>query len=272
MRIVVIGGSGVVGTQLVDNLRRRGHDVVAASRRTGVNTLTGDGLVETLAGAKVLVDVTNSPSFEDAKALEFFGTSTRNLLAAAEAAHVKHCIALSIVGTDRLLESGYFRAKMAQEDLVSASPIPHTILRSTQFFEFLPRIAEPDESASAVRVSPALVQPLASGETAAALADIATAAPRNGMIEFAGPQLLRLDEVVRRVMQAQQDPREVIADRSARYFGAPLGEDTLIPDEGAIIGVGGFDEWLESALDPKLHRALPRRSVQEQGNRTGPLY
>lgn len=244
MRIVVIGGSGLVGAKLVSNLRHRGHDVLAASPRFGVNTVTGEGLAEAIAGAGVVVDVTNSPSFEDTAVLEFFRTSSRNLLAAEEAAHVKHHVALSVVGVDRLLESGYFRAKMAQEDLVSASPIPHTILRSTQFFEFLPRIAEPDVDGHTVRVSPAFVQPIASDEVAAALADIAMAAPRNEFIEAAGPELFRLEDIVRRVMEANQDPREVIADSRARYFGAELSDDALTPDAGAIIGVTRFDDWL----------------------------
>jgi uncharacterized protein YbjT (DUF2867 family) len=244
MRIVVVGGSGLVGAKLVNNLRHRGHDVLAASRRSGVDTVTGEGLAEALMGARVVVDATNSPTFEDPAAFEFFQTSCRNLLAAEEAARVKHHVVLSIVGTDRLLESGYFRAKMAQEDLVRSSPIPHTILRSTQFYEFMPRIPESDADGRIVRASPALVQPLASGEVAAALADLATAAPRNSMLEFAGPELFRLDEIVQRVMQAYQDSREVISDPQARYFGAPLSEDTLTPDEGAIIGVACFDDWL----------------------------
>ena len=247
MRIVVIGGSGLVGAKLVSNLRHRGHDVVSASRQSGVNTITGEGLAAALTGANVVVDVTNSPTFENPVALDFFQTSCRNLLAAEQAARVKHHLVLSIVGTDRLLESDYFQAKMAQEDLVSASPIPHTILRSTQFYEFMPRIPESDADGRTVRVSPALVQPLASGEVAAALADLATAAPRNRMIEFAGPECFRLDEIVQRVMQATQDSREVITDPSARYFGASLSEDTLTPDEGAIIGVGRFDDWLKTA-------------------------
>ena len=202
MRIVVIGGTGLVGAQLVNNLRHRGHDVLAASLRSGVNTITGEGLAEAIAGSRVVVDVTNSPSFEDTAVMEFFQTSSRNLLAAEKAAHVKHHVALSVVGTDRLLESAYFRAKMAQEDLIKASPIPHTILRSTQFYEFMDLIARSDADGDTVRASPAFVQPIASEEVAAALADIATAAPRNRMVEFAGPECFRLDEIVRRVKQA----------------------------------------------------------------------
>ena len=247
MRIVVVGGTGLVGAKLVSNLRHRGHDVVSASRQSGVNTVTGEGLTTALMGAKVVIDVTNSPSFENPVALDFFRASCRNVLAAGQIARIKHHIVLSIVGTDRLLESDYFQAKMMQEDLVSASPLPHTILRSTQFYEFMPRIPGTGRTnGRSVRASPALVQPLASMEVAAALADLATAAPRNRMIEFAGPECFRLDEIVQRVMHATQDSREVIMDPSARYFGAPLSEDTLTPDEGAIIGVGRFDDWLKT--------------------------
>lgn len=249
MRIVVIGGSGLVGAKLVSTLRHRGQDALAASRRSGVDAVTGEGLAAALVGANVVVDVTNSLSFEDTAVLEFFQTSCRNLLAAEEAAHVKHHVALSVVGTDRLLDSSYFRAKIVQENLIRTSPIPHTILRSTQFFEFMPRIAQPDVDGHAVRVSPAFVQPVASDEVAAALADIAAAAPWNGMIEHAGPELFRLDAIVRRVMETNQDPREVVTDRHARYFGAELSDDTLTPDEGAIIGVTRFDDWLKHSLD-----------------------
>jgi uncharacterized protein YbjT (DUF2867 family) len=263
MRVVVIGGSGLVGAKLVSTLRHRGHDVLAASRRSGVDTVSGEGLVDALAGAMVVVDVSNSPSFENAAAMEFFRASSRNLLAAEATAHVRHHVALSIVGTDRLLDSGYFRAKMTQEDLIKASPIPHTILRSTQFFDFLPRIAEPDLDKSVVRASPAFVQPIAAIEVAAALADLTAASPRNDMIEHAGPELFRLDEVVRRVMQANQDPREVIADRHARYFGAELGEDTLIPDEGAIIGVTRFDDWLKHVASTRAAATLEVQSLRQ---------
>lgn len=250
MRIVVIGGSGLVGAQLVNTLRHRRHEVLAASSRTGVNTITGEGLFAAVAGSSVVIDVTNSRSFDDATALEFFQTSCRNLIAAAEAARVKHHITLSIVGTDRLLESGYFRAKMIQEDLLRASLIPHTILRSTQFFEFVDRIArsESDPPDSDVRVSPAFIQPIASEEVAAALADLATASPRNGMIEAAGPEMFRLDEMVRRVRRIHEDRREVITDPRARYYGALLNEDTLTPDEGAILGVTRFEEWVTRTL------------------------
>jgi uncharacterized protein YbjT (DUF2867 family) len=245
MKIVVIGGSGLVGTQLVNTLRHRRHDVVAASRKTGVNTFTGEGLAAAVAGAGVVVDVTNSPAFDDATAVEFFETSCRNLIAASEAARVKHHVVLSVVGTDRLLDSGYFRAKMIQEDLVRTSLIPHTVLRATQFFEFVERIARSD---SDERVSPAFVQPMASEEVAAALADLATASPRNGMIEAAGPELFRLDDMVRRVRSIHRDQRQVVTDPSAPYYGAVLNLDTLTPDEGAILGVTRFDEWVRRTL------------------------
>lgn len=247
MRIVVVGGSGLVGAKLVNNLRQRGHEVVSASSRSGVNTLTGEGLAAALTGANAVVDATNSRTFDGPEVLEFFQTSSRNLLAAEQAARVKHHVVLSIVGTDRLLESTYFRAKMIQEDLASAAPVPHTILRSTQFYEFMPRIPEADPDGRTVRASPALVQPLASEEVAAALADIATAPARNRMVEFAGPECFRLDEIIQRVMQVRRDPREVVTDPNARYFGAPLREDTLTPDEGAIIGIGRFADWIEQS-------------------------
>lgn len=264
MRIVVVGGSGLVGAKLVETLRRRGHDVLAASRRSGVDTVTGEGVASAVAGASVVIDVTNSASFDADVAMDFFATSGRHLLAAEAAARVKHHVALSIVGTDRLLESGYFRAKMTQEDLIKAAPIPHTILRSTQFFDFMPRIGEPDlDRGDAVRVSPATVQPIAADEVAAALADLATAAPRNEMVEHAGPELFRLDDVVRRVLHAQQDRREVVTDPRARYFGAELREDTLTPDEGAIIGVTRFDDWLKTASTRRSldERREPNREV-----------
>jgi uncharacterized protein YbjT (DUF2867 family) len=245
MKIAVIGGSGRVGAKLVNTLQHRGHEVVAASRRSGVNTLTREGLEQAIAGARVVVDVTNSPTLDGKSVVDFFGTSTRNLLAAAEAAHVRHYAVLSIVGTDRLLDSAYFQAKMLQEDLVQRSSVPHTVLRSTQFFDFMRFIPEPEPDGSTVRVSPAFVQPIAADEVAAALADLTLAAPRNGMVEHAGPETFHLDEVVRRVMSAAEDPRAVIADPQARYFGAELKIDSLTPDEGAIIGVTRFDAWLK---------------------------
>jgi uncharacterized protein YbjT (DUF2867 family) len=225
MRISVIGGTGLVGAKLVATLRHRGHEVIVGSRRCGVDTLTGEGLKGAIAGSRVVIDVTNSPTWDDDSAMEFFETSSRNLLAAEEAARVRHHIVLSVVGTDRLLESAYFKAKMVQEELARCSPIPHTILRSTQFFDFLHRIPEPHLDDNAVRVSRAFVQPIAADEVAAAIADLAQGEPRNYMIEHAGPEAFHLDEIVRQVMEAAGDGRAVIADSRARYFGAEPRRD-----------------------------------------------
>jgi uncharacterized protein YbjT (DUF2867 family) len=246
MKVVVIGGSGLIGSKLVSNLRRRGNEVMAASPDSGVNAVTGEGLAEAVAGAQVVVDVSNSPASDDEAVMEFFQTSGRKLIAVERAARVRHHVALSVVGADRLLDSGYFRAKLAQEELIKASPIPHTILRSTQFFEFIGRIAHSSDDGRSVRVSSALIQPISSDEVAAALADLATSEPRNGIIEIAGPQRFRLDELVRRVMVNNGDAREVVTDDHARYFGVELGNETLIPDEEeAIIAVTTFDDWIE---------------------------
>ena len=247
MKIVVIGGTGLIGSKLVTNLRGRGHEVLAASPNSGVNTITGEGLAAALAGAQVVVDVANSPSFEDQAVMEFFQTSGRNLLAAEGDANVRHHVALSIVGTDRLGDSGYMRAKMAQEELVRASPIPYTILRSTQFFEFIPRIAQESIQGDRARVPGAMIQPILADEVVAALTDIATSSPRNGIVEIAGPDKFRFDEIVRRVLQAKQDAREVVIDTHGRYFGAELHGDELTPgddDDGMIIGVTRFEDWL----------------------------
>ena len=261
MKIVVIGGTGLIGSKLVNNLRQRGHEVLAASPDSGVNTITGEGLAEAFAGAQVVVDVSNSPSFEDAAVLKFFETSGRNLLAAEATADVKHHVALSVVGTDRLQESGYFRAKMAQENLIKASAVPYTILRSTQFFEFMGRIAQSSSNAQEVRVSPALVQPIVSDEVAAALADIAIGPPANGTIEVAGPERLRLDELVRQALMESQDAREVVADSEARYFGAKLNDQTLIPDDDARTGATRFENWLSGSKLPKpAQKAAPSRT------------
>lgn len=245
MKVVVIGGTGLIGSKLVTNLRGRGHEVLAASPNSGVNTITGEGLPAALAGAQVVVDVANSPSFEDKAVLEFFQTSGRNLLAAEGVANVRHHVALSIVGTDRVQSSGYLRAKMAQEDIIKASPIPFTILRSTQFFEFMPRIAQESIEGDRARVPAAMIQPILSDEVVAALTDIATSTPRNTIVEIAGPEQFRFADVVRRVLQARQDAREVVADVHARYFGAELSDDSLTPDDGeAMLGVTRFDDWL----------------------------
>ena len=248
MKIVVIGGSGLIGTKLVNNLRQHGHEVVAASPSSGVNILTGEGLAEALTGAQVVVDVANSPSFEDQAVLEFFKTSGRNLLAAEAAAGVGHHVALSVVGTDRLLASGYFRAKMAQENLIKASKIPYTILRSTQFFEFVSGIAQSATDGQTVRLSPALVQPVVSDDVAAAVADVALGAPVNGTVELAGPEPIRLDELVRRFLSANRDARKVTTDVHARYFGAELNDQSLIPGDNPRIGPTRFEDWLSHSL------------------------
>jgi uncharacterized protein YbjT (DUF2867 family) len=244
MKIVVIGGSGLIGTKLVNKLRQLGHEVVAASPASGVNTITGEGLAEALAGAQVVVDVANSPSFEDAAVLAFFETSGRHLLAAEAAAGVGHHVALSVVGTDRLLDSGYFRAKMAQENLIKASKIPYTIVHSTQFFEFMGAIAQSGTVGQTVHLSPALMQPIASDDVAAAMADVTVGAPVNGTIEIAGPERVRLDELVGRFLTATQDPREVVTDVHARYFGVELNDQSLTPGNNARIGPTGFEDWL----------------------------
>jgi uncharacterized protein YbjT (DUF2867 family) len=251
MKIVVIGGTGLIGTKLVNKLRQSGHEVVAASPASGVNTITGEGLAEALAGAQVVVDVANSPSFEDKAVLGFFETSGRNLLAAEAAAGVGHHVALSVVGTDRLLASGYFRAKMAQENLIKASKIPYTILRSTQFFEFVSGIAQSATEGQTVRLSPALVQPVVSDDVAAALADVAVEEPLNGTIELAGPEPIRLDELVRRFLSANRDARKVTTDVHARYFGIELNDQSLTPGDNPRIGPTRFEDWLSRSIPQK---------------------
>jgi len=248
MKIVVIGGSGLIGSKLVKKLRQLGHEVVAASPSSGVNSITGEGLAEALAGAQAVVDVTNSPSWEDKAVLEFFETSTRNLLAAEVAAGVSHHVALSVVGTDRLLQSGFFRAKMAQEDLIKASKVPYTIVRATQFFEFVNGIAQSATDGQTVRLSPALVQPIVSDDVADALAEVTLGAPVNGTIEIAGPERLRLDELVRRFLSAKQDARQVVADVHARYFGIDLNDQSLTPGDNPRIGPTRFEDWLSRSI------------------------
>jgi len=247
MRIVVIGGTGLIGSKLVNKLRQRGHEAVAASPASGVNTLTGEGLAEVLAGTQVVVDVANSPSFEDKVAMEFFEASGRNLLAAEAAAGVGHHVALSVVGTDRLLQSGYFRAKMAQEQLIVASGIAFTIVHSTQFFEFLGGIAQSGSDGESVHLSPAFVQPIASEDVAAAVADVALGAAVNGIVEIAGPQRARLSELVQQFLIAKHDLRKVVVDSHARYFGAELNDQTLVPGANPRIAPTGFDQWLSQA-------------------------
>ena len=248
MKIVVIGGSGLIGSKLVNKLRQLGHEVVAASPSSGVNSITGEGLSEALAGAQAVVDVTNSPSWEDKAVLEFFETSTRNLLAAEVAAGVSHHVALSVVGTDRLLQSGFFRAKMAQEDLIKASKVPYTIVRATQFFEFVNGIAQSATDGQTVRLSPALVQPIVSDDVADALAEVTLGAPVNDTIEIAGPERLRLDELVRRFLSAKQDARQVVADVHARYFGLELNDQSLTPGDNPRIGPTRFEDWLSRSI------------------------
>ena len=244
MKIVVIGGTGLIGTKLVKNLRARGHDVLAASPATGVNAITRDGLAEALDGADVVVDVANAPVWEDKAVLEFFDTSGRNLLAAEGAAGVRHHVALSIVGSERLPDNGYFRAKVAQESLIKASGIPYTILRATQFFEFVGGIAQSATVGEEIRLSPALIQPIASEDVAAALADVAVAPPVNGTVEVAGPEAMPLDELVRRFLRGTQDARKVVADVHARYFGGFLSDRSLTPGENPRIGAIRFEDWL----------------------------
>ena len=247
MRILVIGGSGLIGSKLVKKLRDHGHEAVPASPDTGVNTLTGEGLADAMRGASVVVDVSNSPSFEDAAVLKFFETSTRNLLTHEAAAGVGHHVALSVVGTERLLESGYFRAKIAQEKLIKESPIPYSIVHATQFFEFMKSIAAAATDGNRVRLAPVFIQPMASDDVASAVGRTAVGTPVNGTVEVAGPERFRLDEFIRRGLSAQNDPREVVADPDARYFGAKLGELTLVPGDDARLGETRFDEWLNQA-------------------------
>jgi uncharacterized protein YbjT (DUF2867 family) len=252
MKIVVIGGSGLIGTNLVNRLREKGHEIVAASPSSGVNTITGEGLTEALAGAQVVVDVANSPSFEDKVALEFFETSGRNLLAAEAAAGVDHHLALSVVGTERLLESGYFRAKMVQENLVKASGIPYTILHSTQFFEFINGIIKSGVDGDVIRLSPALAQPIASDDVAAALADLALGPPLNAIVEVAGPEARPLDNFARELLAVTGQRRQVIADVYARYFGAALNDRSLTPGDHPRLGSTRFEDWL-SRTPPHRH-------------------
>lgn len=243
MKLVIIGGTGLIGSKLVTKLRERGHDAVPASPDAGVNTLTGQGLAEVLQGASVVVDVSNSPSFEDEAVMNFFTTSTRNLLEASAAAGVTHYVALSVVGTERLSESGYFRAKIAQEQLIKDSPLPYSIVHATQFFEFIKRIAADATEGNTVRLAPVMIQPMAADDVAKAVGRVAVGTPVNGVVEVAGPEQFRLDELVRETLSASQDPREVAADSRARYFGAILGTRTLVPGDGARLGEIHFHDW-----------------------------
>jgi uncharacterized protein YbjT (DUF2867 family) len=247
MKIVVIGGTGLIGSKLVEKLRKDGHEPLAASPDTGVDTITGEGLAGALEGAQVVVDVANAPVWDDAAVLDFFQTSSRNLLAEETAAGVGHHVTLSVVGTDRLPDSRYFRAKLAQEKLVKAGPIPYTIVRATQFFEFTRRIADSSTDGNTVRLPSALVQPEAADDVASTLADVAVGAPLNDTVELAGPEAFPLDELARRVLSADNDPRQVTADVRARYFGAELDERSLTPGDDARIAPTRLEDWLSQS-------------------------
>lgn len=247
MKIVIIGGTGLIGSKLVKGLHEQGQEVVAASPASGVNSITGEGLAAALNGASAVVDVTNSPSWEDAAVLKFFETSTRNLLEYEAAAGVRHHVALSVVGTERLLESGFFRAKLAQENLIKASSIPYSIIRATQFFEFVKPIADLSTEGNTVRLPPVLFQPMAADDVAGAVGRIAMGSPVNGTVEIGGPEQFRLDEAVRRDLAARQDPREVISDPHARYYGINVSERTLVPNDDAKLGETHFETWLNQS-------------------------
>ncbi len=244
MKIVVIGGTGLIGSKLVQNLRERGHDALAAAPSTGVNSITREGLAQAMDGADIVVDVANAPSWEDQAVLDFFETSSRNLLAAEAAAGVRHHVALSIVGSERLPENGYFRAKVAQENLIKASGIPYTILRATQFFEFVGGIAQAATVGEEICLSPALIQPMASDDVVAALTEVTLATPVNGTVEVAGPEAMPLDELVRRFLRATQDTRKVVPDVHARYFGSVLDDQSLTPGKNPRLGAIRFEDWL----------------------------
>ncbi len=263
MKIVVIGGSGLIGSKLVEKLREAGHDPLAASPDSGVDTLTGEGLAEALERAEVVVDVSNAPDWDEAAVMDFFLTSSRNLLAAETAAGVGHHVALSVVGADRLADSGYMRAKVAQEEAIKEATLPYTIVRATQFFEFLGRIADSNTDGETVRVPPVLVQPEAADDVAAALAVAAVGAPVNGTVELAGPERVRLDELARRVLSAIGDPRQVRSDVRARYFGAQLDDRSLIPGDDARIAPTRFQDWLDRNT---LKQTAPKEAQPQGGS------
>jgi len=244
MKIVVIGGTGLIGSKLVDKLRQAGHEPLAASPNTGVNTITGEGLAAALEGAQVVVDVSNAPNWDDAAVMDFFQTSTRNILKAEAAALVKHHVVLSVVGADRLPDSGYMRAKVAQEEMVTAGFVPYTILRASQFFEFINRIADSSSDGDTVTLAPVFLQPEAAEDVATVLAELAMNEPVNGVVELGGPEQFRLDEIVRRVFDAKNDPRHVKADVHASYFGTELDDHSLTPGSDARIGSTRFEDWL----------------------------
>lgn len=261
MKIVVIGGTGLIGSKLVTKLREQGHEAVAASPNTGVNTVTGEGLEEVLKGASVVVDVSNSPSWEDAAVLQFFETSTRNLLKYEAAAGVGHHVALSVVGTDRLSESGYFRGKIAQEKLIRESSVPYSLVRATQFFEFLKGLADISMQGGKVHLAPVLFQPMAADDVATGVARVAVGAPVNGIVEIAGPEPFRLDELVQRRLAALKDGREVVADPNALYSGAKISERTLLPEKNARLGDTSFDTWQTQA-----EAQIPSAPAQSAGS------
>lgn len=251
MKIVVVGGTGLIGSKVVEKLRAHGHEAVAAAPNTGVNTVTGEGLAEAVKGASVVVDVSNAPSWEDNAVMKFFETSTRNLLASEAAADVRHHVALSVVGTDRLLEGGYFRAKLAQEKLIRGSSIPYSIVRATQFFEFAKGIADVSSDGNTVRLPAALIQPMAADDVASDLCRVAVGSPVNGTVEIGGPERFPLYEFVRRGLAARNDPRQVLADPQARYYGIRVSEATLIPGGDARLGATYFEDWRRSAVSSR---------------------
>jgi len=257
MKIVVIGGTGLIGSRLVPKLREHGHDVIAASPDTGVNSVTGEGLDAALKGASVVVDVTNAPSWEDSAVMKFFETSTRNLLAGEAAAGVKHHVALSVVGTDRMLSSGYFRAKLAQENLIKGSSIPYTIVRATQFFEFIKGIADFSTQGNKVRLPSALIQPMAADDIAGELARVALGTAVNGMVEIGGPEQFGLDALVRRALVVWKDPREVVTDPNASYYGVAVSEKTLVPGKDARLGPTRLETWLTQSKAQGLSTQPP---------------
>jgi uncharacterized protein YbjT (DUF2867 family) len=261
MKIAVIGGTGLIGSKLVTKLREHGHEAIPASPNSGVNTLTGQGLAEVLKGASVAVDVSNSPSWEDAAVLNFFETSTRNLISYGRAAGIKHLVALSVVGTDRLSESGYFRAKIAQEKLIKSSPIPYSIVHATQFFEFIKGIADVSVVGGKVHLPPVFFQPIAADDVASAVGRVAVGQPINGTVEIGGPEQFRLDELVRRRLAQLNDPREVIADSNARYAGAKIGERTLLPGKDARLGETRFETWVAQVAGAGENPQAPKKAA-----------
>jgi uncharacterized protein YbjT (DUF2867 family) len=263
MKIVIIGGTGLIGSKLVKKLREHGQEVLAASPASGVNSVTGEGLADALKGASAVVDVTNSPSWEDTAVLKFFETSTRNLLDYEAAAGVRHHIALSVVGTERLVESAFFRAKLLQENLIKASSIPYTIIRATQFFEFVNKIADLSTDGNTVRLPPVLFQPMAADDVASAIERFATGSPANATVEIGGPEKFRLDEAVRQDLAARKDPGQVIADPQARYYGIKVIERSLVPNDGARLGETRFEDWLNQSAKQAPKMATAERPLTQ---------